>query len=125
MANEIKETNKDTYNNTECVQVPPVDIYESENEYVLKAELPGVKKESLNITIEDNELEIRGTVEAAERDENELKYREFTLETYERKFKIGNDIDTESISANLEDGILTLKLAKREEVKPKKIKINV
>lgn len=103
--------------------VPAADIYETDNEYVIKADMPGVKKENLEIVIEDNELLIVGRIDVDESRLNNLKYCECRLYDYRRSFIVGDTIDRNGISANLEDGVLTLTLPKSEMVKPKKIEI--
>jgi len=122
---ELTKIKKDAYNNEEYVLVPPVDIYETENEFVIKAEMPGVKKDGVNITLDNNELEITGKINGNMPDGKNLKYTEFNLHDYHRKFNVADTIDRNALSAALEDGILTLTLPKREEVKPKKIEIRV
>ncbi|HOO72465.1 MAG TPA: Hsp20/alpha crystallin family protein [Spirochaetota bacterium] len=107
----------------ECVIVPVTDIYETPDAYSLKMEMPGVNKEDVNITLENNELEVSGKVVKDESDARNLKYSEYELLDYYRKFRVGNDIDRNSIKAELDNGILTLTLHKSEEVKPKKIQI--
>ena len=125
MNTELTKIKKDAYNNEEYVLVPPVDIYETENEYVIKAEMPGVKKDGVNITLDNNELEINGKINGNLPDEGSLKYSEFHLYNYHRKFSVGDMIDRNALKAGLENGILTLTLPKREEVKPKRIEVKV
>jgi len=102
--------------------LPPVDIYETENEFIVKADVPGVKKEDIEITLNDNKLEIRGKVSGNER-EDAARYREYTLYDFYRSFNVGNDIDANGITAQTENGVITLMLKKREEVKPRKIEV--
>jgi HSP20 family protein len=109
----------------ECCIVPDTDIYENEHEYTLKVEMPGVSKENLDIVLTNDELEITGRVSNANPDEGVLKYSEYSLYDYYRKFRIGKDVNREKIDAALDNGVLTLKLHKAEEVKPKKIEISV
>ena len=125
MNTELTKIKKDGYNNQEYVVVPPADIYETENEFVIKAEMPGVNKDGINVTLDNNELEITGKINSNLPDEKNLKYSEFRLHNYQRKFNVGETIDRNTLSAKLEDGILTLTLPKREEVKPKKIEVRV
>jgi len=115
---------KEKYNGEECRLVPPSDIFETPDEYSLKLEMPGVMRENLDITLDNDELMIRGRIGGEKEETMELKYSEYTLHDYERKFMVGNDIDRDSIHANLENGVLTLTLRKRESVKPKKIEIS-
>jgi len=123
MNTELTKIRRDQYDKEEVVIVPPVDIYETDNEYIIKAEMPGIKKDQLEITLEDNELEINGKLNGNLPDEKNLKYSEFKLYNYHRKFDVGETIDRNSLKASLENGILTLNLPKREEVKPRKIEI--
>lgn len=122
---ELTKIKKDAYNNEEYVLVPPVDIYETENEFVVKAEMPGVNKDGVNITLDNNELEIIGKINGNLPDEKNLKYSEFNLYNYHRKFNVGDTIDRNALKAGLDNGILTLTLPKKEEVKPKKIEVKV
>lgn len=107
------------------VQVPLTDIYETPDQYTLKMEMPGVVKDRLDITLENNELEIRGETEKYKSEGRERKYSEFTQYDYYRKYDVGDDIDRGGINATFENGVLTLVLQKHEAVKPKKIPVNV
>ncbi len=109
----------------ECVLMPPIDISVSDDEYVIRADMPGVNKDNLDITLHDNSLEISGKVSVDESSHEGAGYNEYNLYDYYRSFKVGNDIDGEKISAGIDKGVLTLKLPKREETKPKKIKIEI
>ncbi len=123
MTTDVKKLKKDAYNKDECVISPPVDIYETEDEYVLKTDLPGVKKEDVDITIHDNKLEINAKIDDNENSTENLKYSEYSTDNYYRSFNVGTDINSEEIKADLEEGVLTLHLPKKPEVKPKKIAI--
>lgn len=122
----MKEITKND-NNTreERVLVPLSDIYETADQYTLKLEMPGVTREKLEITMENDELEIRGSVAPYKPENKELMYSEFSQYDYFRRFTVGNDIDRDKVSAVFEDGVLTLVLQKHESVKPRKIAINV
>ncbi len=122
MNREIEKTG--TERREDHVLVPPIDIYATDDEYVIKADMPSVKKEDLDITLHDNKLEISGKVTDSGNGTNEVKYREYVMYDYYRNFQVGNDIDNNGISAEIADGVLTLKLPKRAESKPKKITIN-
>ena len=125
MTTDVQKIKKDTYDQDEQVIVPPVDIYETENEYVVKADMPGINKENVEITLENNLLEIIGVVKNDEKNAKDIKYREYSMYNYYRTFNVGNDIDSNHITANMDSGVLTLILSKREEVKPKRIEISV
>lgn len=114
-----------TYNeNQKKVYIPLADIYETEDLYSLKLEIPGVSKENLDILIENNELVISAKSSLENSDEKKCKYSEFRAMDYRRTFRIGNDIDRSKVEAKLENGVLTLLLHKHETVKPRKININ-
>jgi HSP20 family protein len=102
---------------------PEVNIYETKEGYVLEAELPGVSKEGLDISVETNTLTLTGR-----RAKNELKaaalYCESTPADYRRVFELDPAIDAAKISAKLEQGILTVHLPKAEQVKPRKVVVN-
>jgi HSP20 family protein len=123
MANEMVK--KENYEKDERVLVPLTDIYETADQYTLKLEMPGVTRDKLEITMENDELEIRGEAETNKPEQMELKYSEFFQYDYYRRFTVSNDIDRQKISATFENGVLTLVLQKHESVKPRKIAINV
>jgi HSP20 family protein len=125
MTAELTKIKKDAYNGEEFVIVPAVDIYENENEYVITAEMPGVKKDGIDVVLDNNELEINGKINGSLPEQENMKYSEFRLYNYHRKFNVGESINNNALSAALENGILTLTLPKKEEVKPKRIEVKV
>ena len=118
-------TSKTDRKNSEFFLTPAGDIYETDHNYTLLLEMPGVVKEDLEVTLNNEELEINGKVTNEVPESKNLRYAEYSLHNYRRKFRIGQEIDRNSISANLENGVLTLTLAKTEAVKPRKIEISV
>jgi len=120
----MTETNvKNNIGAGKAIHTPLADIYETEDIYSVKLEMPGIVKENLDIVIDDDELKITAESLPEENTEN-LKYAEFRSRNYSRTFRVSNDVDRNRIDAKLENGILTLTLHKSEEVKPKKITIN-
>ena len=105
---------------------PAVDIYETEHELVVKADLPQVDPKDLDIRVENNILTLRGE-RKFESKVSEDKYLrvERTYGSFSRSFALANTVNTEAIKADYHDGVLTLSVPKREEAKPKQIKINV
>ena len=102
---------------------PEVNIFETKDGYVLEAEIPGVNKEGLEITLEGNEITIVG------HRKNEMVagspvFRERALADYRRVFELDPAIDTAKITARMEQGVLNLTLPKSEQVKPRKIKVD-
>lgn len=102
---------------------PDVNIFENKDGYVLEAEMPGVTKDGLEITLEGNEITILGR-RAPETVKAEVLYRESRPLDYRRVFELDPAIDTSKISAKMEQGVLTLTLPKTEKVKPRKIEIS-
>ena len=105
---------------------PAVDIYETEHELVVKADLPDVDATDLDIRVENNILTIRGERKFAKNvdEENYLRI-ERAYGSFSRSFTLANTVNAEAIKANYENGVLTLSIPKREEAKPKQIKVNV
>jgi HSP20 family protein len=103
--------------------VPEVNIFETKDGYAVEAEMPGVNKEGLEITVEANELTIVGH-RNSEPVNGQPLYRERRLTDYRRSFELDPAIDTAKISAQIDQGIVTLTLPKSEKVKPRKIAID-
>ncbi len=105
---------------------PAVDVYEDEHNVVLKIEVPGIDEKDIDVRIENNTLIVHGerNIDKEEKEENyrriERQYGSFT-----RTFTLPNTVDTDSVSANYDRGVLKIKLAKKAEAKPKQIKVNV
>jgi HSP20 family protein len=101
-----------------------LDIVESEDEYLVKASLPGINPEDLEITFDSNRLTIKGEVkEEEEIDEAQYHLRERSYGSFTRSIKLPTGIESDKIEANYDKGVLKLHLPKVEEVKPKKITI--
>ncbi len=103
--------------------IPSADIFENDNEFILKAEMPGVSKDQLDITLDEDHLEIIGKVDADWEKDLKVIDREFRISDYYRRFYVGNKVNRDEISAKIEDGVLTLRLPKSNEIKPRKIEI--
>ncbi len=105
---------------------PAVDIYETEHELVVKADLPDVKPEDLDIRVENNILTIRGE-RKFEKQVNESNYLrvERAYGSFTRSFSLANTVNSEAIKADYKNGVLSLSIPKREEAKPKQIKVTV
>lgn len=102
--------------------IPAVDIYESENELTLLADMPGVGPEDVSIDVKDNLLTIRGTV-TSEGGHERLLLREYGIGDYYRQFTLGRTIDQGKIEASMKDGVLSLRLPKADVIKPRKISV--
>ncbi len=102
---------------------PGVNIFETKDGYLLEAEIPGVSKEGLEVTLEGNEMTIVGHRNGQEAP-GEALFRESRNLDYRRVFELDPAIDTAKVSARVEQGILTLTLPKSERVRPRKITVN-
>src|SRR5512146_1179271 len=106
--------------------VPPVDVYEDENSIQVRLEVPGIDEKDIDIRLENNVLTVRGErkFEKEEKEENfhriERRYGSFT-----RSFTLPATVNSEDVQADYEKGVLTIRLAKRAEAKPKQIKVNL
>jgi len=103
-----------------------VDIYETGNELVVKADLPDVSEKDLDVRIENNTLTIRGERKFEKKVEEENYLRvERTYGSFSRSFSLPNTVNSEAIRAEYKNGVLTVELPKRAESRPKQIKVNV
>lgn len=107
--------------------IPPVDIYDSgEHELVIKAELPDMKREDIQLTVENNTLTISGEKKMnGELREENCHRVERSYGTFTRSFSLPPTVDTGKVSADYKAGVLTIKLPLREEAKPKQIQVKV
>jgi len=104
--------------------VPPVNIFETNDHFVVEADLPGVTKDGLEITVEDNALTIIGRRNDTQEVPNaEVLYQETRPGDFRRVFELDPIIDTSNIGAKMQQGLLTLTLPKAEKVKPRKITV--
>jgi len=105
------------------VFTPAVDIFETEKEITLLADMPGVKADDLNIDLRENTLTLSGNVEPDRAAGEELLLGEYEFGRYYRQFTLGEVVDQEKIDASLTDGVLRLSLPKVEKATPKKIAV--
>jgi HSP20 family protein len=105
---------------------PAVDIFEGEHELVVKADLPDIRPEELDVRVENNILTIRGERKFEKKaDEKNYLRVERSYGSFARSFSLANTVNTDAIKADYKDGVLTLSIPKREEAKPKQIKVSV
>ena len=107
------------------VFVPATDIIETENEILLMADMPGVDEKCINVTLENKQLTIEGSVAGYTHEGHRLVYSEYERGDFYRAFTINDMIDREKIKANYKDGVLVVTLPRKEEAKPKEIKVEV
>jgi HSP20 family protein len=108
---------------TEQFIAPPASVMESPEGYMLEIEMPGVKKDGLDISVENNELTIIGR-RSLPAVEGTLIHRESRLENFRRTFELDPSIDADKINAKIDQGLVTLTLPKAEHVKPRKITVS-
>ncbi|HEX9625861.1 MAG TPA: Hsp20/alpha crystallin family protein [Acidiferrobacterales bacterium] len=107
--------------------VPRLDVTERDNEFVVHAEMPGVNKDDINITLEGGILTISGESksDSEQKEGDRVIRRERRYGRYVRSLQLGKEVDDKKVRASYKDGILELTLPKAEEVKPKRITVDV
>ena len=104
--------------------VPYADIYETEDALTVVMEMPGVEKQALDIGLENDVVKVDGRIDFSKYEGMEPVYTEYNVGHYTRSFALSNKIDQERISAQLDDGVLTLTLPKAKEALSRRIAIN-
>lgn len=102
---------------------PRVDIYETHDDIVVLADMPGVDENSVDITLEKSILTINGYVEPTQPENYNLVYAEYEVGDYQRSFTLSNEIDQENIEATVKNGVLHLRLPKAGPAKTRKITV--
>ena len=102
---------------------PPVDIFETETEMVVLADMPGVRPEDVDIGLEEGVLSIRGRFTAETVESGRLIMQEYAPGHYLRRFTVAESIDQEGIAASLADGVLRVRLPKARPARPRKIAV--
>lgn len=117
-------SNAYTDEQSEANKMMPLDVSEVDNELIIKANMPGIKKDNVKVSVHDNELIIEGKQETEKTEKNENIYRyERYKGNYRRVVSLPDVCDIDKVKAKLEDGVLTLNIPKREPVPAKEIKI--
>jgi HSP20 family protein len=103
---------------------PRADIHESEQEYLIRMDLPGVQKDDLNVSVEKNTLTISASrTEKEEEKHNAIHTERYTASQYVRSFTLGDDANADGIKGSLKDGVLTISIPKLEKALPRKIEV--
>jgi HSP20 family protein len=103
---------------------PKVNVTEDENFFHLEAETPGMKDKDIGIEVHNDVLTIKGHKEnQSETEKEHYHIREFNSQSFERSFKLSNRVDTDKVSAKIDNGVLKVDLPKHEQIKPKKIEV--
>ena len=101
----------------------PVDIYEDGDGITLEADMPGVSKERLNVRVDGDTLLLEGSVQFELPKEAEALYADVRSTLYRRSFTLSRELETSNIEATLKDGVLTVRIPKRAELRPRKIEV--
>jgi HSP20 family protein len=118
MTNNGKQTREDK------IVTPCADIFETPEAYVVCLDMPGSPKETISLTMEKGILQVEAAVEPHHEETANVLYRELRTTSYHRAFTLGEGVDQSSVDAVFENGVLTVKLLKTPETKPKQITIN-
>jgi HSP20 family protein len=105
------------------VFLPSADIYETPDALTVILEMPGVEKSNVDIRVEDGILNVEGRLELSKYQGLQPLYTEYNVGHYARSFQLSSKIDQNAIEAELKDGVLSLKLPKAEEAKPRKVEV--
>ena len=106
------------------VFTPPIDIYETEEGLVLHADLPGVSSDTLELQVQDNKLTLFGHVKPAVPETGQLRHKEYEIGSYLRSFILSDQVDYDSISASLNDGVLKVVLPRTTRSEARRIPIS-
>ena len=104
--------------------LPPVDVFEDESGITLMADMPGVRKDGLEIRVEGDTLLIEGAVQPVTPEGLEAVYAELRTGHFRRTFTLSRELDTGRIDAGLKDGVLTLRIPKQAHAQPRRISVN-
>ena len=106
--------------------MPPADIVEGKDQFTINLEVPGLRKEDIKVTLQDNVLTVSGEKKKESEEKNKIYRRvERSYGTFVRTFEMPSTVDPNKINAEFKDGILTVTLAKIEESKPKEIQVQI
>ncbi|SFT90755.1 Hsp20/alpha crystallin family protein [Sedimentitalea nanhaiensis] len=131
MTNEVTKTGGDVARteaedtrDTGPVYRPATDIFEKDDVVTVVIDMPGVTPDSVDVSVENRSLTVRGSIDAPAPEGYRRIYAEYAPGTFERAFSLPDTIDAGKIDATHRDGVLTLTLKKSEAAKPKQIKVN-
>jgi len=103
--------------------LPAADIFEAENDLTVVLEMPGVEKNNVDIRVEDGVLNVEGRLDLTKYQGLQPLYTEYNIGHYSRSFRVSNKVDQNKIAAEMKNGVLSLKLPKGEEAKPRSIQV--
>jgi len=102
---------------------PAVDIFETEDGVTLRADMPGVSRDRLNLRVDGPNLLVEGRIGITRQDQMQALYADVRSSVYRRTFVLSNEFEAEKIDANLKDGVLTVRIPKRAELRPRRIEV--
>ncbi len=105
--------------------MPVADVYETPDAFLISVDLPGTTQDDIRVHVEGNDLILSGERHYGEPEQSKVHKVERTYGTFQRTFQLPLNLDRENIKASLKEGVLTLRLPKKEEVKPRSISIQV
>lgn len=103
--------------------LPPTDIFESDDVLTIIMEMPGVDREDVDVNVENGVLRVEGRLDFSKYEGMQPVYTEYNIGHYRRSFSLSSKVDQDRISAQMQDGVLTLLLPKAEEAKPRRISV--
>lgn len=118
-------TRNETTQGSEAALMPPVDVIEDSTAITLRADMPGVPKDKLKLQVEADTLTIEGEVSFAMPEGMEASYAEVSVPRFRRVFTLSKELETGNVSAELKNGVLSLRIPKAEHAQPRRIDINV
>ena len=110
---------------TESASRPRVEVFEDAEGITLIADLPGVSSQGLNVQVDKDTLLLEGTAEIAMPEGMQALHAEVRSKLYRRSFALSSELDPDAIAAKLKDGVLTLHIPKRAEVRPRKVEVRI
>jgi HSP20 family protein len=103
--------------------MPATDVFENEQALIVVMEVPGIQRDHVDVRVEDNHLTIEGRLDQSKYDGLQPVYTEYNIGNYSRSFQLSSQIEQDGIVAELNNGVMTLTLPKRESAKPRRISI--
>jgi HSP20 family protein len=122
MENSRNESNGDGAR-AETVLTPAVDIFETDDGITLLADMPGVSRERLDLRVDGSNLQIEGSIRVDAQERMLAVSADVRSALYRRSFVLSNELETDKIDANLKDGLLTVRIPKRAELRPRRIEV--
>lgn len=120
---DVPEQEKERTRSRRCF-IPRADIYETENDIVVLADIPGANENTVNITLEKNDLTINAYIDPIQSNGYDIAYAEYEEGDYQRVFHLSDEIDRDRIQATVSEGVLRLQLPKSEGAMTKKIAVH-